>query len=572
LIKKLERNSIKVIINYFIFMNKKTIAKFFVIGLGVFIMSGCSVYPFSTPNLPRIEPVPVKQTTTPEVTPVATSTANQPAVASSTIVFAQTIREFQEGKDYSLDYTPGYFFDNPKVTEVACDPSHLTLETCPCFTNDNFPDKKDFCRSIAPPEWRDGYCIQKWSGAGLGSTYTTYHYTTFYPGSTSTCLSLQLVKQSTTDCSVIENNSDAVRECESLKASESGVVDGVVRSLKMLASPMDAAGIRQACAAYLGIANEKIKYWVDADWKTCVNPKLGYAIRYPATWGDCAANYNGSTFRFKTDYKPNNVYLYAFVKQVSPLIIKNECDKHENAIGYYLEAVGDRIVFKHYGVSGWWPDGVIIGNHGYEVSWDIQSDQKAPPGSNETWSPDNPITSSQFISIAGSLQVKDPPQSVVSSNTPWLTYSGKCGLSFKYPAYLYSTEDLPNETAEGCNFMAEMNLVADNGASSDYPVITIMNNPGIKTITPAQAKADIDRVQSQCPGEKLGVKEKKLATVDIFYSICKSTQGQILTTQYWGDIISLETGMLNIFSFGIPENTQATQADMEKVIAGFKIK
>jgi hypothetical protein len=217
------------------FMNKKTISKFFVLGLGIFVMGGCSIYPFSTPNLPRVSPVPVQQT--PEVTPGATTTVNTPApVATSTIVFAQTIREFQEGKDYQLTYTPGYFVDNPKVTEVSCDPSHLTLETCPCFTNDNFPDKKDFCRNIAPPEWSNGYCVQKWDGVAAGSTYTTYTYTTFLPGSTSSCVSMQFVKQFTTDCHVVSGKGaeEFTAQCESEKADAPGIINNIVSSFKMI--------------------------------------------------------------------------------------------------------------------------------------------------------------------------------------------------------------------------------------------------------------------------------------------------------------------------------------------------
>jgi hypothetical protein len=173
-------------------MTKKTISKFFVIGLGIFVMSGCSVYPFSTPNLPRIEtPVPVQQATTTEATSVATSTVGEVSKidTSGWTVFSDPVL------NYTLKYPKGFFWWDPKVEVFDCDADKFNQD-CPYIHVSGISDmpgaiKSGFVKLERKTIAGQQFCLQSWSEGAAGTSYVNYYYINFSQGK---CATLELTK------------------------------------------------------------------------------------------------------------------------------------------------------------------------------------------------------------------------------------------------------------------------------------------------------------------------------------------------------------------------------------------
>ena len=210
-------------------MNKKIILKFFVLGLGIFLFAGCSIYPFSTSRVPAKVPVPA---------PTAASSAEQKTTA--TVSFGRAAGELTRGKsygNYQLTFPAGYFNEDPKVLEVTCD----FKNSCPCVMD--FADLENTCKLASSSRVvinAGAACAQQWSGAAAGSTYVTYNYTIPLPGTIAgkdnICASLQLVKRFTSDCHVF-GGADAAQQtaqCEKEKADAPGIINQVVSSFELI--------------------------------------------------------------------------------------------------------------------------------------------------------------------------------------------------------------------------------------------------------------------------------------------------------------------------------------------------
>ncbi|MDD4902134.1 MAG: hypothetical protein PHE24_03280 [Patescibacteria group bacterium] len=176
-------------------MNKKTISKFFVLGLGIFVLAGCSVYPFSTPNLPRVAPVPVQQA--PEVTPKATSTGEQ-AVTSTKIdtsgweVFSDPVLNYQF--KYPANFFPGD--GKPVIKLFSCNADQFA-QTCPPVAIDGAANIDDLIKNGMVKIGRqdiggERFCTQTWSEGAAGSSFTTYAYTNVNNGS---CVAVEMTIQ-----------------------------------------------------------------------------------------------------------------------------------------------------------------------------------------------------------------------------------------------------------------------------------------------------------------------------------------------------------------------------------------
>jgi hypothetical protein len=237
-------------------MNKKTISKFLVLSLGVFVLAGCGISSVMGPKTTGTGAVPQQTATGTNnsgtcgvsatgasscAAGAASSTAAQ-ATASSSIFFSQTVGQYKQGTDYLLTFPAGYFVNDPTVSEVTCD----FASSCPCIVYDGYTDKDQFCKTIAPSSRQtingQDFCFETASQGAAGSTYTTYTYTTPTKGSSGTCAALQMVDRETTDCSVYGGQQALIQKCEANKAGVPAVLNKVVSSFQMISSANDQVG------------------------------------------------------------------------------------------------------------------------------------------------------------------------------------------------------------------------------------------------------------------------------------------------------------------------------------------
>jgi hypothetical protein len=366
-------------------MNKKTSLAFLVLGLGIFMFSGCSL---SAPSARKVAPTPVPKSSKPpsffvgEPAPETPPVVSEPIPTSTVSSSSQVIREYKEGVDYVLNYPKDYFVETPKVSEITCD----FAKECPCVYDPQYLDEKDFCQRLAKPERQEKFCVQKWSEGAAGSVYTTYVYTTGLASSSKACASLQFTTRLVNDCQVYEGNDANIKKCEAEKAAEPGIIKNVVSSFEM----------------------KLFKNLLDATWKSCINQALGLEVKYPSQWESCAAAENG--FKFKTDYKPYDVYAVASV-EINPGDAKDIISDYGKPAAErqnYFEKIGRGAAFKEFGFGG--PlerNGVILGEDLYRFIWEAESNQKCEKDCGGVWTPNYGFTKDELFNVVKSTEQTD---------------------------------------------------------------------------------------------------------------------------------------------------------------------
>jgi hypothetical protein len=183
-------------------MNKKSILKFLILGLGIFVISGCSINQIISSSAPT--QVERQKATTSETgicqvgatkscgASTASSTANQ---ATSTIdtsgwaVFSDPVL------NYTLKYPKGFFWWDPKVETFACDADKFD-QSCPYVHVSGISDMPGAIKSgLVKLERKiingQQFCLQSWSEGAAGTSYANYYYINFSQGK---CAALELTK------------------------------------------------------------------------------------------------------------------------------------------------------------------------------------------------------------------------------------------------------------------------------------------------------------------------------------------------------------------------------------------
>ena len=199
----------------------------------VFILSGCSFKLASKQTVPEIP------TTSPRATSTATTT---PEITSPVATTSEIIKNYKNGKDYSIFFLKDYFVANPTVSEISCNFD----QHCPCLVDAGITDIADqasFCQRI-PTNTKENiagqdFCVQAWGDGAAGSIYMNYAYTMKEKNSNDRCIALQFVKRFVNDCQVYSGNDLAIKKCEAEKADAPEIIKTMVASLKMATSSLE---------------------------------------------------------------------------------------------------------------------------------------------------------------------------------------------------------------------------------------------------------------------------------------------------------------------------------------------